>query len=96
MRDKKAWRKSIDQGALQATLEQNNRLKEVEAQRSAIADSELFTVAKKATLSDKDKSLKQKREKLRKDRFKEKERTTTSKYEEEIVKKLIQKRKEPE
>lgn len=87
MREKKTWRKSIDHASLQQQLEQVNREKEVSAQRGAIPDSALFTVNNKVRGG----SLRQQREKLRQDRFKEKEYLTTSKYEEVIVKKLTTK-----
>ena len=86
MRTKKAWRKEIDQSELQQTLENINRAKEVDAQRAAIPDDSLFTVAKKAGTG-----LKAQREKLKKDRFKRKEQATKSEYEEVLVKRLIEK-----
>lgn len=86
MREKKAWKKGIDQVELQRALENRNREKEVEAQKAALPNDSLFTVAKKAG-----KGLKQKREKLKKDRFKRKEQLVTSKYEEVLVKKLMEK-----
>jgi hypothetical protein len=86
MRTKKAWRKEIDQSELQATLENINRAKEVDKQRSSIPDESLFKVAKKAGSS-----LKVQREKLKKDRFKRKEQASKSEYEEVLVKKLIEK-----
>lgn len=89
MREKKQWRKSINQGELQQTLEQASRKKEVEKQQSAIPDSDLFKVAAKGSSSG---SLKKQREKLLETRFKEKERLHSSKYEEVTVKKLVQKK----
>jgi hypothetical protein len=50
----------------------------------------LFTVAKKAG-----QGLKDKREKLKKDRFKRKEEAGLSKYEQVIVKKLVEKKAAP-
>ena len=67
-----------------------SRAKEVAAQNSAIPNASLFTIAKKAG-----QGLKEKREKLKKDRFKRKEETTKSKYEEVIVKKLVEKKALP-
>jgi hypothetical protein len=48
MREKKAWKKGIDQVELQMALENRNREKEVEAQKAAMPNDSLFTVAKKA------------------------------------------------
>ena len=87
MREKKSWKKGIDQVELQQALENMSRQKEVAAQRSAIPNESLFTVAKKAG-----QGLKEKREKLKKDRFKRKEDLNKSKYEEVIVKKLVERK----
>ena len=86
MREKKSWKKGIDQVELQQALENRNREKEIAAQKAAIPNESLFTVAKKAG-----QGLREKREKLKKDRFKRKEQLVTSKYEEVLMKKIIQK-----
>lgn len=86
MREKKSWKKGIDQVELQKALENRNREKEIAAQKAAIPNESLFSVAKKAG-----QGLKEKREKLKKDRFKRKEQLVTSKYEEVLVKKIMEK-----
>jgi hypothetical protein len=91
MREKKAWRKAIDQGEIQKALEDQSRARQDELTQSAIPDSSLYKVTKKGGVA----GLKQKREKLKADRFKEKERSTTSRYEEEMIKKIIAKSKAP-
>ena len=89
MSKKKTWRKAIDQASLQTSLEQNSKKIEVAARQSAIPDSSLFAVSKKAKLSLKKGSLKNQREALKKDRFKEKEQQSTSQYEVLFVKNLL-------
>ena len=64
-------------------MEQQSRQREIEAQQSSIPDSALFSVAKKAGTT-----VKNQRDIIRRDRFNEKERLTTSKYEEELIKKI--------
>ncbi len=86
MREKKSWRKTIDQEDLLQTLETQNREKEIQSKRENLKDSDLFKVN-----VAKGEGLKQKRDKLRRDRFREKEQKEKSHYEEEIVKKLIKK-----
>ena len=66
-------------------MEEQGRAKEIAKQHSAIPDDQLFKVATKA------KDVKKKREKLKEDRFKEKEYLTRSPYEEVLVKRLIEK-----
>ena len=48
MREKKSWKKGIDQVELQKALENRNREKEIAAQKAAIPNESLFSVAKKA------------------------------------------------
>ena len=55
----------------------------MESKHSGMKDSELFTVNAKKS------EVKKEREKLKKDRFKEKERLTTSKCEEDKINKMI-------
>jgi hypothetical protein len=82
---KAAWRKTIDSVEIQKTLEDQGRAKELAKQQASIVDSELFKVATKAA------GVRAKRDKLRGDRFKEKEYLTRSPYEEVLVKRMIEK-----
>ena len=84
MREKKSWKKAIDQTEIIEGLEARNDQKDRERKIGGLKNDDLFKVN-----VDKS-SLKTKRDKLKKDRFKEKQRATTSKVEEELVKRLVE------
>ncbi len=85
MREKKSWKKAINQTEIIEGLETRNDLKDRERKAEGLKDIDLFKINVDKT------SLKGKRDKLKKDRFKEKERATTSRVEEDLVKKLAEK-----
>lgn len=86
MREKKPWKKPIEEEeSILKGVSEKNQVKHEEARKSTIKDDELFKVN-----VSKD-GLKNKREKLKKDRFKEKERANKSDYEEVMVKRLVEK-----
>jgi hypothetical protein len=66
MREKKSWKKAIDQGEVMKDLEVMNDQKARQKSLNTMKDNDLFKVNVDKT------SLKQKRDKLKKDRFKEK------------------------
>jgi hypothetical protein len=65
MREKKQWRKAIDQGELSKHLEKAAEARDHEKKQSSIPDSELFKVSSKPPTE-----LRKQREKLKADRFK--------------------------
>jgi hypothetical protein len=84
MREKKTWVKTIPQDEILSELEYKNTAKALKVKTEGMMDSELFSV------NVNKKNLKEKREKLLKDRFKEKERQM-SKSEQRQVKTLAEK-----
>lgn len=68
MREKKTWVKTIPQDQILAELEAKNTEKNKTAHTQGLKDSDLFSV------NVNKKGLSEKREKLKRDRFKEKER----------------------
>ena len=82
---KKQWKKAIDQGELLKDLEDFNTQKAKQQSLSSLKDSDLFTVATKKV------GVRQEREKLKRDRFREKQKNYTSITEETLLKKHLQK-----
>ena len=82
---KKQWAKAIDQTELLRDLEQHNDQKAMKQKLTSMKNDDLFSVNVNKS------GLKEQREKLKRDRFREKERTYTSKTEEDLLRKVLKK-----
>lgn len=82
---KKQWKKAIDQTELLKDLEDFNTQKAKKETLATMRDEDLFTVAAKKV------GLRQEREKLKRDRFREKQKNYTSTTEHTLLKKHLQK-----
>ncbi|CDW85537.1 UNKNOWN [Stylonychia lemnae] len=82
---KKQWKKAIDHDELLDDLHQHNKSKNILTEAKSLKDDDLFKVNVNKT------DLKNQREKLKRDRFKEKEKLYTSQVEQKLLKKLLDK-----
>eukprot|EP00347_Sterkiella_histriomuscorum_P017776 403348038 len=80
---KKQWAKAIDQTELLRDIENHNTQKAMTQKLTTMKDEDLFTV------NAKKQNVKGEREKLKRDRFKEKEKIYTSKTEQDLLKRFI-------
>ena len=81
---KKQWKKAIDQTELLKDLEEFNTQKSKVQALAGMKDEDLFKVAAKKL------GVKQEREKLKRDRFRQREQNYTSITEETLLKKQLQ------